>query len=316
MQEQDPEVTKVFRKRVWEKPFSKKGFFPTLFSFLSERNMLGFGLLIFACFLFSVLTALLKVAAEHVNFGQVIFYRFIIALVVLRIARGLGWFEFKPVNKKWLVLRGTFGASTGLLYYAAVYYGTITHTVLLNSTNPIFVAMLSGLIIGERVGNRVILPLIASMVGLFFIIKPSGGVLPVGDVLALVSGVGVCLDILAVRKLRETDLVMTVIYYHCLIGTVVTFPFLFLGYRAPDAIGITLILILTFLATFAQAIFTAAYRYTRASEGSIITLSSVVFSCVWAVMFFSETFDTATLIGAALILGSGIFISQGSEDSR
>ncbi|MFH1539817.1 MAG: DMT family transporter, partial [bacterium] len=177
--------------------------------------MLGFGLIIFACFLFSVLTALLKVAAEHVSLGQVIFYRFIIALVVLRIARAMGWFEFKPVNKRWLVIRGVFGATTGLVFYAAVYCGSISHAVLLNSINPVLVAIFSGLVIGERVRNRVILPLIASMVGLFFVVQPSGGVPPIGDVFALISGVGVCMDILAVRVLRRTDTVMCIIYYHC-----------------------------------------------------------------------------------------------------
>ncbi|MFH1539302.1 MAG: DMT family transporter [bacterium] len=284
-----------------------------------ERPLPGFALLFLAAFVFSLMIALVKAASASVPVGQLLFFRFFIGLAAIQAARSAGVIKFTPVNRAGLFLRGLFGGIAVLCYFVAVYRGgdvhAVTHAVLLNSTYPIFVAMFSAVYIGERVRRGMILPLAAA--GLALVLKPASGGVLAADLIGLASGVSAGFAILTVRKLRRTDSVWCILYYFNLIGALFAVPVIIItrseSLSMPSAGGVLLILGAAALANTAQALLTAAYRFTRASEGSVTTLASVVFSSIIAALFFGERLTALTVVGGLLILGAGVALSARSK---
>lgn len=289
---------------------------------IAPRPLPGFALLFLAAFLFSVMIALVKAASGSVPVGQILFFRFFLGLAGIQMARSAGAIKFTPVNRAGLFRRGLFGGIAVFCYFVAVYRGAessaVTHAVILNSSYPVFVAMFSFAYIGERVRRRTILPLAAAIAGLALIVKPAPGGALAADLIGLASGVSAGFAILTVRKLRETDTVWCILYYFNLIGSVFAVPVILLtrpeSLAAPTMGGALLILGIAALSNAAQALLTAAYRFTRASEGSVTSLASVFFSAIIAAVFFGERLTASTVAGGALIMGAVIVLSKRSGD--
>ena len=275
----------------------------------ADRPILGFLLLLLSAFIFSITAALVKAGAHSAPVGQLIFCRFFLGLLALQAARTAGLVRFNAVNRKGLLLRGLFGGVAVICYFLAVYYGTITHGVILNSSYPVFVAMFSFLYIGERLRGVVVFPLVAAIVGVVLIVKPQAGVMQWADLAGLLSGIFASFAILTVRKLRETDSPWAIVYFFNLIGTLLTFPLLAIQPVVYSARAILLMFGIAAGANFSQILLTIAYRNTRASEGSIATLSSAIFSAALGALFFGESLDAATVAGAAFILSAGVYLS-------
>ncbi|MEW6202982.1 MAG: DMT family transporter [bacterium] len=276
---------------------------------ITDRPLLAFSLLLLSAFIFSITAALVKAGAHSASVGQLVFCRFFLGLLAIQAARTVGLVRFNAVNRKGLLLRGLFGGVAVVCFFLAVYYGTITHGVILNSSYPVFVAMFSFLYIGERLRGVVVFPLAAAIIGVALIVKPQAGAVQWADLAGLLSGISAGFAILTVRKLRETDSPLAVVYFFNVTGTLLTFPLLAIQPVVYSTQVILLMLGIAAAANFSQILLTIAYRYTRASEGSIATLSSAIFSAAWGAIFFGESLDAATAAGAALILGAGIYLS-------
>ncbi|MEW5946124.1 MAG: DMT family transporter [bacterium] len=284
---------------------------------LTQHPLYGFVLLFLSAFIFSVMIAAVKLATPHVPVGQLVFCRFFLGFAALSAVRSAGLVAFAPVNRGGLLLRGLFGGVAVLCYFVAVYGGTITNAAVLNSTYPMFVAMFSAVYIGERVRGRLILPLAAAFLGVVLIISPAGDTPRLSDLAGLVSGVCAGLAILTVRRLRKTDSVWTIVYYFNIVGSALTAPLLVADAALPSAKGAMFAVLVSLLANLAQFLLTTAYRHTRAAEGSVVTLTTPVFSAAWGVLLFGEPLGAAKALGGALVLGTGFFLSASSrENSR
>lgn len=282
-----------------------------------ERPMYGIGLLLGAAVLFSLMIILVKAASDTVPIGQSVFFRFFIGLAAMRAAKSAGIIKFTPVNLSGLVLRGAFGGAAVFFYYMAAYKGSVTHAVLLNNSRPVFIALISAAYIGEKVRRRaLIVPLTVAMIGLVLVVKPGPGGNSAADAMGLASGLCAAFAILTVRKLRRTESVWTVVYYFNLVGSIFSLPVMLYQFEPPTAVSALMILGIAFFSNAAQTLLTAAYRYTRASEGSVVELSQVVFSAIFAGLFFGEKPAAATLAGGALILFAVALLSRrGRDDS-
>jgi drug/metabolite transporter (DMT)-like permease len=64
-----------------------------------------------------------------------------------------------------------------------------------------------------------------------------------------------------------------------------------------------------------QILLTFGYKYVRAGEGGLITMSQLVYSAIAGVLLFHEPLTALTLVGASLILGSALWLNVGSQST-
>ena len=277
----------------------------------------GVGGILLAAMLFTVMAAGTRYAAMYgVTNWQTTIFRFASGFVVLAALWAARVIKLEFHNLPWLMMRGLFGGAAICCYFFALSYGTLTNSVLLNASYPIFVALFSSVFIGERVRGFVFPLLLAAFAGIALIIRPVPGHFSPADLVALASAVLASLGILTLRRLRETENVWSILFALNGIGMVLAGVGMFVSRAVTDAPaatpapgGVAAMVAVAMASNMAQVCLTYAYKYIRASEGSILIKVSVVLSAAIGYFVFGEKIDAVLVAGAALVLGSGALLT-------
>jgi drug/metabolite transporter (DMT)-like permease len=113
-----------------------------------------------------------------------------------------------------------------------------------------------------------------------------------------------------VRKLRSSDAPLTIIFYLSWIGAVGSLPFALLGdgWVWPPPVGWLLLLGVGVTTQVGQFALTRGLHLLEAGTATAIGYVQILFAFLWAVLFFGDTPDTLSLVGAAVILSSVLLI--------
>ena len=129
---------------------------PNLSSFVTEKGMpdsprLAVLWMIFGSICFGTMNALVKWTSDYADVWMIIMVRSaVIAFAVAAFAVSSG-ISLKVNDRKTMLLRCSVGLLAMILYFTALGRIPIGQAVTLQYTGPIFVALLSGRILSERV---------------------------------------------------------------------------------------------------------------------------------------------------------------------
>jgi len=241
---------------------------------------------------------------------EITFARFFIGLIIVLIYLKVSAVSFKPVNKKVLYLRGFLNATAVLILFFAVEYTTITNANVLNMTYPIFVALFSHLLIGERFHSSVIIPLLLTAAGVYMVIQPDFSRINAGDLVGLMSGLVAALAIIYLRVLRRTDETHVILFYLFAVGSLLllipTVPL----FVMPDIKALLLLVLCSLCGVAAQYFLTHGYKFISAVGGSIVSASRVYIASLLGYLFFNDPVNAMLFAGTLFIVGSNILTAR------
>ncbi len=256
---------------------------------------------------------------EHIPPLSMSFWRWIIALAILLPFGWPGVWRHRQVVRQHLgsmVALATFSvaAFNSLLYYAAL-TTTATNIALINSTIPIFVALLAWLLLGDRTR-----PIQALGIGLAIL-----GILAVvarGDITVLTSLQAQPGDLIMVAAVFSWGLFsvllrrqavplppLTFLTVQILLGTLVILPFyladfLFYsgGFTLSQETALPLIYFAIFPGILAYGFWNHGVHQIGPANAAIFMYLTPVFASVLASVFLGESLGLFHVIGGALIL--------------
>ena len=282
---------------------------PDLSSFVTEEEMpdsprAAVLWMIFGSFSFGTMNALVKWTSDHADVWMIIMVRSAViafAVAVFAATRGV---SLRINDGRTMLLRCAVGLLAMILYFTALGRIPIGQAVTLQYTGPLFVALLSGRILSERVSSGVAMLVFTAFVGIVLIISPEMGSIEPDALLALGSGFFAALAYMYVRELRKTDSPATVVFgsQH--------FPSVEASSN-PDlpSLDYTTIAALVGIGIGAgggQIGITMAYHKANAAWVSAFSYLTVVVATFYGFAIFGETLDPADLVGGLLIIGSGV----------
>jgi drug/metabolite transporter, DME family len=194
-------------------------------------------------------------------------------------------------------------AATVVLFIIANKLTTSANAIFLQDTAPLYVLLLSPLLLNERPsrGELAAVPVFLLGLGLFFLDQLSPGQLW-GNVVALGSGVAFSLSILGLRAVNSEG--ASVLVWGNLIAALSTLP-LALGGPSPTPVDMGLVLFLgTFQLALAYYLFNRGLRDTPAVEASLLILLEPVLNPVWTFLFAGERPGPWATAGGAIILAA------------
>jgi drug/metabolite transporter (DMT)-like permease len=193
-------------------------------------------------------------------------------------------------------------------------------------TFPIFVTILSVLVLGERVGLRRAGAVLAGAVGAFLILQPASAgftwlkLLPVGAGLCY-AGV-----VITTRRYCRGESPVTLAFGVAIsyvtagaLGIVVlglfplgpvaqeAMPYLARGWVPLGATVLVLAIVCSFLNVAANLCLTMAYQNAESSWLAPFDYCYLVFATLWGLVLFGDFPNASILSGMALIAGSGAF---------
>ncbi|WP_161860507.1 DMT family transporter [Algicella marina] len=200
--------------------------------------------------------------------------------------------------------------STHLGFYTLAEIPLATAAILF-FTAPIFATILAGPLLGEHVGPRRWAAVAAGFAGALIILRPGVGDLHPAMLAALGSSAFFAIALLQSRGLAEADGPFSAFTSSVIITALATLPFMSGGWGLPPtgfAWAITGLLVITGAARGIADI--QAYRHGEASILGPITYLRLVLVGLAGYLFYGEIIDGPTLIGAAIIIASTLYISQ------
>ena len=139
--------------------------------------------------------------------------------------------------------------------------------------------------------------------------QPSGdGFINLNALIPLAGAVGAAFAVISVRKLSQTESTATLLLYQAVfVGALAGIP-LFWLWVTPDLPGLLLLLAMGILATTGQWVGVKALRLGEASVIGNIQYTQLIYAAILGYALFGETPDTHTLLGAAIIIASALYM--------
>ncbi len=208
-----------------------------------------------------------------------------------------------------LVLRAMMLVVATVVNFFALQYLSLAVASAIMFTAPIIVCALSWPLLGERVGPVRAAAIAFGFLGVLFVIRPFSAEWSWAAALMLIPATGLALYSIMTRKLAGEVDALTMQFVLGLTGTVVILPFAIVNWVMPaSALDTILMLSLGFFAWFGHELLIRAHRDAEASLLMPYTYSYLIYMSFAGFVVFGDVPDMWTLIGAAMICGSGLAI--------
>jgi len=266
--------------------------------------------------LFSVMAMCVKLASATVPTMEIVFVRSLVMVIL-----SLGMMRREKVSplgvrRGLLLVRAASGVAALSLFYYALGQIPLGDATAIFYMAPIWTALSAALILRERTAGLVIAGMAVSLVGVVLTAKPSflfgdatsalNGLAVLG---VLVASVGSGVAYTLVRKLRETDHPLVIIFYLSWVGLIGALPFAS-NWVWPTGWAWLWLLVAGLATQLAQIAMTRGLHLESAGRATTVGYLQVAFAFGWGVLVFGTIPDTLSIVGAVLICASVLLVAK------
>ncbi len=172
---------------------------------------------------------------------------------------------------------------------------------------PIFVTILSVLVLKEQVGWRRWSAVVAGFIGVLVVLRPGFRVLGIGHLAATVCGLSGAVSMIALRLSGAHEKRVT-LYGAGVIGSMLVAGMMMLArFRWPDPAQWGLLLGYGLLAALGSVLLMLATQKAPANHVAPTQYSQMLWAVLFGYVLFHDPLDWPMAIGIAIILGAGLF---------
>ena len=259
-----------------------------------------------AALLFSLMTLFVKLAGQRLAPMQIVLARYVVMLVATHAMIRHAGISVRGTDRKALVGRALTGFAALSLFYTATTRLSLGDVTTIHYTSPVFTALFAWVALRERTGVRVWISTALSLGGVLLVARPSFlfGTSPVDEaaaLLALGGALGSAMAYTFVRKLKDTDAPLVVIYWFSAIGLVLALPFALPVWLWPTPLEWAFLAAVGASTQGAQICLTKGLHLEPAGRATAVGYLQIVFAFGWGMLVFHTRPDVMSLLGAGVI---------------
>ena len=273
----------------------------------------GLAWMILAQVFFAAMNICTRLGARHVPWSEIASTRFMIGALI---AYGLAAHRrtsLRITDRPNAWRRSIYGTLAAVCTFYALSSSRIAvgDAATLTATAPIFVALLSGPILGERVGGRVSLAIALGFAGILAVVRPTLDLaLPVAAIATLGAGF-YALAMIWLRKIGPGESNEAIVFHFSLVGLAVTTILAIPVWEWPDWRGGLVLLGVGVTGGGGQMAMTRAYSLHRAAPITALTGLGIVLTHLLAIPVFGERPSGWQVAGSLLVIGAGVLLTLG-----
>jgi drug/metabolite transporter (DMT)-like permease len=283
----------------------------------ADRAGLGISITVLGGLCFAIQDAGIKWLSAEIAVLQILFLRSLFGLALLGASTGFSGekISLKP-SRPWLLLvRSGINVFSWILFFTSLQYLPLATAVALFFSFPLFLALVSVPLLGEKVGPYRMIAIVVGFAGVLLITNPTAGL---STPALMMLGAALCWAIVAslTRILGENENTTTLLFYTLLgFAVLLALPQYWL-WRSLGLDAYLMILGVAFFGVIAQYSVTKAYAIASPSLIAPFEYTALIWSAILGYLVWGDIADIYAIIGALLIVGSGAYIIHREAANR
>lgn len=276
---------------------------------------IGLGYMIVSVFFFSLMSLLAKLISTTIPTGQIVLVRGVVgSLLAYWGIRAIG----VPVwgaNKKLLIFRGVTGFGALMCFFWTLINLPLAEATILFYMSPCLAAILATIFLREHLSIGMVIGFLVCILGVIFVIQPefifSVQRLHLPSVaIGLLGAILAALAFVSVRKLRETDHALVIIFYFSFVSALSAVPFVAIHHAIPSLTEWLVLIGIGVCTHTAQIFLTRSLHREQTSRAMGVSYVQVLFAVVWGIIIFGDYPNLLSLIGMILVVGGSVITAQ------
>jgi drug/metabolite transporter (DMT)-like permease len=261
---------------------------------------------------FSVMAAFVKLAGTAgINTFEITFFRCLFGFVALFpfILRA-GPQALHTQHMKAHVWRSVLGIVAMACAYLGIAKLELATYTALSFTKPLFAVVLAVFILKEDVRWRRWAATFVGFLGVLVMMRPGSGAFDAWALLALGDAFSIAILITILKRLPASETPLVMLFYYGIIATALVAPPAIWFWQWPTPLQWLQLCIIGATGALSQYWWILAFKAGEASVVAPFDYLRLLFAGAIGFFAFAELPDRWTLMGAALIIGSTIYIAQ------
>ncbi len=266
---------------------------------------------------FSAMHVLVRFVSAELHPFQVAFFRNAFGVVVfLPFVLKSGFAVFHTRRLGLHGLRAMLNVTAMLSFFMALSLTPIAQVTALAFTAPIFAAVLSVVLLRERVQLRRWTAILLGFLGTLVILRPGLQSIDLGSVLTLVAAVLWAATMIVIRVLGRSESSLTITAYMNVLLALLSLVPALLFWRTPSLAALAWLLVIGILGTLAQL--ALAQSLKEAEPGAVMPFDflKLIWVTILGYLLFAELPDAFIWLGGAIIVLSTSYIAYRESQLR
>ncbi|MFK4722925.1 drug/metabolite transporter (DMT)-like permease [Bradyrhizobium niftali] len=208
------------------------------------------------------------------------------------------------------VMRGAVLLGSSLFFITGLRFLPIAEASATGFVAPLFVTALSIVFLGEKVGMRRWFATALGLIGVLIILRPGTGAFHLAAFFPVISAACWAGTLILTRMMSGREAVVTTMAYSSLTGLAILTAMVPFVWVTPSWTAIALGIFIGVASTAGQWIVVLAYRYGDASVLAPFSYSQLLWVSILGFFIFGEVPSIWTVVGAAFIVASGLYIAH------
>ncbi len=281
------------------------------------KNMRSIYAMLFAVAMFSLMDTAMKLLAAYYPAMQVAALRGLASLPLVLVY--IGWrgafrgaFQVRwPLH----ILRGVLGIAMLSLFAFGLKNLTLAEAYSIFFIAPALITALSVLFLKERVNAARWIAIVVGLVGVIVVLRPTGeGLLTLGGLAILAAAACYAVSAITNRVLGRTDSNEHMILWLMLMMSAGASALAYPDWVALRASDFLLLLALSVTGFLGQIAITEAFSKGEASSIAPLEYTALAWGVGLDWLLWQALPDRYTMLGAAIIIGSGIYLIRHEQD--
>jgi drug/metabolite transporter (DMT)-like permease len=253
----------------------------------------------------------MAIAGRQVSFAldtfEIMTYRSLLGIVIVCVVAGMTG-TWRQINRQQLGLHAVRNVAhfTGQnLWFYALTVIPLAQVFALEFTTPIWVLLLSPLLLNERMTRIGMIAALIGFLGVLIVTRPGSAPVSPGLIAAALCAIGFAFSAIFTRRLTRTQSITCILFYLTVMQAI--FGLICAGYDGdialPNAATLPWLVLIGCAGLFAHFCLTTALSLAPASVVMPIDFARLPAIAIVGALVYAEPLDPFIFLGAALILG-------------
>lgn len=214
----------------------------------------------------------------------------------------------RPHHPGWVVARTIAGVVTGSAAFYAFSVLPLAQVYAFIFAAPLLITILSIPILGEKVGLHRWAAVVMGLVGVLIVLRPGAEPMTLGHISGLIAAAGSATVSVITRKVGRSERAAVLMLYPMMANVVLMGAILPFVYKPMPIEHLGLLAVVAALGFSGGLCTIAAYRFGDAAVIAPMQYSQIIWGSAFGFLFFAEVPDSATGIGAGVIIMAGLYV--------